>query len=71
MDAAANNAPLPPPPEDGHLKWVMQNPEELAAYLATVRAMRRLTITVVIGGKSYQYPILFSGENAGVTIPIS
>lgn len=60
--------PLPPPSSDSLLAWVIQSPQEVADYLATVRALRRLEIVVTQAGVSKRFPVMLSGENAVVSI---
>lgn len=68
MTAAATSAPLPAPPADSLLAWVIQSPQEVAAYLATVRALRKLEIVVTQSGVTRKFPVLLGGENAVVSI---
>lgn len=70
MSPAASNAPLPMPPEGDLLPWVVQRPHEVAAYLATVRAFRRLEIVVTQSGVTKRFPVILSGENAVVSISL-
>jgi hypothetical protein len=37
---------LPNPPSGNYLKWVIEHPEQVAAYLETVRALENLRISV-------------------------
>lgn len=62
--------PLPAAPSDSLLAWVIQHPAEVAAYLATVRALGRLEIVVTQNGVTKKCPVLFSGENAVVSISL-
>ena len=62
--------PLPVPPSGNYLQWVMQKPQEVVAYLETVRAVKQLELVINFDGKTYKAPIQFSGENANITINI-
>ena len=61
---------LPPPSSDSLLMWVVQRPVEVAAYLATVRALRSLEIVVTQAGVTKRFPVTISGENAVVSISL-
>jgi hypothetical protein len=61
---------LPPPSSDSLLMWVVQRPAEVAAYLATVRALRSLEIVVTQAGVTKRFPVTISGENAVVSISL-
>jgi hypothetical protein len=50
--------------------WVVQRPAEVAAYLATVRALRSLEIVVTQAGVTKRFPVTISGENAVVSISL-
>jgi len=65
---APATGPLPAPPSDSLLAWVIQHPAEVAAYLATVRALGRLEVIVTQSGATKKFPVLFSGENAVVSL---
>ena len=61
---------LPPPSSDSLLAWVIQHPAEVAAYLATLRALRSLEIVVTQSGATKRFPVTISGENAVVSIAL-
>ena len=61
---------LPPPSSDSLLMWVVQRPAEVAAYLATLRALRSLEIVVTQSGVTKRFPVTISGENAVVTVTL-
>jgi hypothetical protein len=62
---------LPEPPPAGEmLSWVTKRPAEVAAYLETVRAIRRLEIVVTQSGVTKRFPVIISGENAIVSVAL-
>jgi len=52
------------------LSWVTKRPAEVAAYLETVRAIRRLEIVVTQSGVTKRFPVIISGENAIVSVAL-
>ena len=69
MSAPATVLPQPPAVGD-MLSWVVQRPTEVAAYLETVRAIRRLEIVVTQSGVTKRFPVIISGENAIVSVAL-
>lgn len=61
---------LPPPPKGGYLQWVVENPAQVAAYLATVYALQNLEITVTKNNVTTKYPIRLSSQNAVIAITV-
>lgn len=67
---SAPNSLLPAVPPGPLLPWVLQHPEQVAAYLETVRALARLEIVVVQAGVTKKFPLVLSAENAVVKIDL-
>ena len=67
---SAPNAPLPAAPAGSLLKWVVERPHEVAAYLEALRALGRLEIVVVQSGVTKRFPVVLSAENAVVTLQL-
>jgi hypothetical protein len=65
---AANN--LPATPRSEFLAWVIQHPEQVAAYLERLRALDSLTISVTKDGVTRQYPVVWSAWNGVVAINV-
>jgi len=59
---------LPDPPSGPLLRWVIEHPEQVAAYLETVRALGKLEISVTQSGVTKKFPVIISGENAVISI---
>ena len=70
MSTPGTSAPLHAPNPDALLAWVIQNPQEVAAYLAAVRALRGLEIVVTQNGVTKKFPVMLSGENAVVSVSL-
>jgi hypothetical protein len=62
------------PPSGEYLRWVIEHPEQVAAYLETVRALQNLTITVnYVATKptgTRQYAVRVGPQNAVVAITV-
>lgn len=67
---SASNSPLPAPPAGPLLRWVIENPAQVAAYLETVRALGKLEIAVTQSGVTKKFPLILSGENAVISIQL-
>lgn len=61
---------MPQPPRSDFLAWVIQHPDEVAAYLERVRALDNLKIAVTKDGVTRQYPIVWSASNGIVSINV-
>ena len=62
------SAPLPQPPDGNFLPWVIQHPEQVAAYLERVRATQNLTLTVTKDGITKSYIVQWSASNGIISI---
>jgi hypothetical protein len=65
---ASNNIPQPPSSE--FLAWVIQHPEQVAAYLQRVRALDNLTVAVTKDGVTKTYAVQWSNSNGVVSINV-
>lgn len=61
---------LPDPPAGPLLRWVIENPAQVTAYLETVRALGKLEISVTQSGVTKKFPLILSGENAVISIQL-
>lgn len=68
--ALTPSSPLPPAPSSAFLEWVTNHPEEVAAYLETVHAVRQLSVSVTINAQTVKAPILCGPDNATVTLAL-
>lgn len=61
---------LLPVPQGNYLKWCIDHPEQVAAYLETVAALQNLSISVTKSGVTTNYPVRISAKNAVIAINV-
>lgn len=64
-----SSAPLPSPPSRDFLKWAIEKPHEVEAYLRRIVLLSRLEIVVRSANGTTRIPVEFSRENAVAILP--
>lgn len=62
---------LATPPESNYLQWVVNHPEQVAAFLATVFSLAKLEIAFTQNGALTRLPVKWSSQNAVIELNLT